>query len=70
MQSPYNTYLHYGLPPTPIASPGLAAWHAALHPDETRTLYFAARAHGSGSHVFSDNLYAHTAIIKKYIIKK
>ena len=49
--SPYNTYLHQGLPPTPIASPGLASLRAALHPAETGFLFYLVvdpqtRAHG------------------------
>jgi len=49
--SPYNTYLHKGLPPTPINSPGLASIEAALHPQETDYLYFVAD--NSGGHRFS-----------------
>ncbi|UCD64619.1 MAG: endolytic transglycosylase MltG [Candidatus Zixiibacteriota bacterium] len=49
--TPYNTYLHRGLPPTPINSPGLASIVAALQPEETEFLYFVAG--DSGRHVFS-----------------
>lgn len=49
--SPYNTYLNPGLPPTPIASPGLASFEAALAPAVTPYLYFVARY--DGTHVFS-----------------
>lgn len=49
--SPYNTYVHSGLPPGPICSPGAAAIHAALHPQDVPYLYFVAR--GDGSHIFS-----------------
>lgn len=49
--SPYNTYLHAGLPPGPICSPGAAALHAALYPASVPYLYFVAR--GDGSHIFS-----------------
>jgi UPF0755 protein len=56
--SPYNTYLHAGLPPGPICSPGRACIDAALWPLEScRDLYFVAR--GDGSHVFSESLAAH-----------
>jgi len=49
--SAYNTYLHEGLPPTPICSPGMAAIQAALHPDSTDYLYFVAD--GNGRHIFN-----------------
>ena len=52
-ESPYNTYLHVGLPPSPIASPGLAALQAALAPDKHDELFFFAKSDGSGEHVFS-----------------
>ena len=60
--SPYNTYLYPGLPPGPIASPGLASLRAALYPADTEYLYFLAK--GDGSHVFSktyDEFLAHKA---------
>ena len=49
--SPYNTYMKYGLPPTPINSPGLPAIRAAVRPDTTKYLFFVAD--GSGGHRFS-----------------
>lgn len=51
VDSPYNTYRHYGLPPGPISSPGRASILAALHPAEVDYLYFVAR--GDGTHHFS-----------------
>ncbi|HET8897937.1 MAG TPA: endolytic transglycosylase MltG, partial [Rhodanobacteraceae bacterium] len=54
--TPYNTYLRAGLPPTPIAMPGKAAILAALHPQAGDDLYFVARGDGSGGHVFSASL--------------
>jgi hypothetical protein len=53
--SPYNTRLHHGLPPTPIANPGLASIHAAAHPAHVSYLYYVAAADGCGEHVFSSS---------------
>jgi UPF0755 protein len=53
--SPYNTYLHAGLPPTPISNPGLAALRAAADPDDVPYLYYVARNDGSGRHYFSSD---------------
>ena len=62
--TPYNTYTRSGLPPTPIALPGLAALNAALHPAHTDALYFVAR--GDGSSKFSSNLDEHNRAVNKY----
>lgn len=62
--TPYNTYVHTGLPPTPIAMPGTAAVHAALHPATTDALYFVSR--GNGTHVFSSSLEAHNRAVNRY----
>tara|TARA_Y100001970_G_scaffold54558_1_gene69210 strand:+ start:1087 stop:2121 length:1035 start_codon:yes stop_codon:yes gene_type:complete len=53
INSPYNTYLHRGLPPGPINSPGFESLKAALHPDVNDYLYFVAK--GDGYHTFSKN---------------
>jgi UPF0755 protein len=62
--SPYNTYTRAGLPPTPIATPGVAAIQAVLHPAKTKALYFVAR--GDGSHHFSRTLKEHNAAVIKF----
>jgi len=51
VNSPYNTYMHYGLPPSPICSPGLDAVRAVLSPSKTDALYFVAD--NTGGHTFS-----------------
>lgn len=53
IDSPYNTYKHAGLPPTPISNPGLAALHAAANPADEEYLYYVARNDGTGRHFFS-----------------
>ncbi|HRY14829.1 MAG: endolytic transglycosylase MltG [Candidatus Competibacteraceae bacterium] len=62
--TPYNTYIRKGLPPTPIALPGAAALRAAVNPADGDTLYFVAN--GEGGHVFSRTLNEHTQAIRRY----
>lgn len=62
--TPFNTYTRAGLPPTPIAMPGLASLRAAMHPEPTRALYFVAR--GDGTSEFSETLADHNRAVRKY----
>lgn len=64
--SPYNTYLHAGLPPTPIANPGLAALQAAAKPEATDFLFFVAKGDGSGDHAFAKTIEEQEANRVKY----
>jgi UPF0755 protein len=57
--SPYNTYINVGLPPGPIASPGIGSLKAVLNPESTELLYFVAKY--DGTHVFSKTLSEHVA---------
>jgi UPF0755 protein len=64
VDSPYNTYRSPGLPPGPIASPGRASLQAALHPADSRELYFVSR--NDGSHQFSETLAEHEHWVNLY----
>jgi UPF0755 protein len=82
--NPYNTYVHKGLPPTPISMPGKDAIEAVMHPDANNYLYFVARGDGA-THQFSRTLAEHnaavnasrayhpwffnTALVKQYLLK-
>ncbi len=59
--SPYNTYLNFGLPPGPIANPGIAAIQAAANPQPSDFLYFQADCNGSGYHRFAKTFEEHVA---------
>lgn len=68
--TPYNTYIHKGLPPTPIAFPGLASLEAATHPKQSEYYYYVARK--NGAHEFSPTLELHKAaveLIRKETVK-
>lgn len=62
--TPYNTYVHYGLPPGPISNPGRAAIEAVFNPAASEALYFVAD--GTGGHVFADTLEEHNENVKKW----
>ena len=65
--TPYNTYVRAGLPPTPIALPGRAAIDAVLHPAPGNALYFVAR--GDGTHQFSATLAEHDRAVQEYQLR-
>ncbi len=67
-QTPYNTYLHKGLPPGPIANPGRSAILATLYPENVDYLFFVAQ--GDGSHFFSKEYGAHTRAVNRYHANK
>jgi UPF0755 protein len=65
--TPYNTYLHAGLPPGPIANPGLPALRAAMNPAQSNYLYFvAAGANPQGKSLFSETLEEHARDVSGY----
>jgi UPF0755 protein len=64
LDSPYNTYIHPGLPPGPICNPGLASLKAVITAPPTDYYYFVAR--GDGTHVFARTLEEHQANVEKY----
>ena len=65
--TPYNTYTRAGLPPTPIAMPGVDALNAVANPADGTALYFVAIGDGSGRHLFADSLAEHQANVRKYL---
>ena len=64
IESPYNTYIHAGLPPGPISNPGKTSLLAALYPADTKYLYFVSD--GKGGHVFSRTISEHTRAVYRY----
>ncbi len=68
--TPYNTYTRKGLPPTPIAMPGVGAIEAVMQPENSSYLYFVARRDQSGSHVFSSSLDEHEAAVNEHQRKR
>ncbi len=65
IDSPYNTYLHDGLPPTPIANPGKASIDAAFAPRRSTYLYYVYK--GDGHHAFASTLHEHEANVERYL---
>lgn len=65
LESPYNTYLHGGLPPGPIATPGLASIQAALYPQETEYLFYVTKKDGSRKHLFAKTFAEHQKNIRE-----
>jgi UPF0755 protein len=68
--TPYNTYVHKGLTPTPIANPGAAAIRAAVNPQPGTALFFVARGDGTGTHDFSDTYAEHKRAVKRYLQRR
>lgn len=68
VDSPYNTYKYYGLPPMPICNPGKDSIMAAVHPEESKYLYFVAS--GNGGHNFATSLAEHNLNVKRWIKSK
>lgn len=66
--TPYNTYTRHGLPPTPIAMPGLAAMMSVVRPAPGKSLYFVSK--GDGSHYFSATLKEHQRAVRGYQLTK
>jgi UPF0755 protein len=67
VDSPYNTYLYAGIPPGPIAAPGLSSIHAVLDPEQHDYLYFVALPDGSGRHVFARDYAEHLENVRRYL---
>lgn len=74
IESPFNTYIHSGLPPAPIAVSGHTALEAAFRPAHIDALYFVVQDPAKGTHVFtenySDHLNARDVYLKQYVVKK
>lgn len=69
VKNEYNTYVNQGLPPTPIANPGLISLSAACNPEKTNYLYFRLVDPKIGKHAFSTNVVDHNKIGNAYLLK-
>ncbi len=70
IESPYNTYVHAGLPPTPISNPGMVALSAAVNPPKTSYYFFRLVDAQKGTHYFSSDFDEHTEMGKTLSTKK
>jgi UPF0755 protein len=66
VDSPYNTYLYPGIPPGPIASPGLGSIRAVLYPEEHNYIFFVATPDGTGAHIFAETWDEHVQNVRRY----
>ena len=69
-ENPYNTYVHVGLPPGPIASPGMRAIEATLDPAPVKYLYFVAVSADDRRHHFSTTVEEHNAAVTRYRLSR
>lgn len=67
MQDPYNTYVHGGLPPGPIANPGAAALFSVFHPAKSDYLFFVSR--NDGTHVFASHYSQHLENVRRFQVQ-
>jgi len=67
IDSPYNTYMYYGLPPTPVSNPTMSSILAAISPEETNYYYFCSKNDGTGTHVFAETLEEHEKNVYTYL---
>jgi UPF0755 protein len=65
VDSPYNTYRHFGLPPTPICNPGYESLYAAVYPADTEYMYFFTRG-TDGAHIFAKTYKEHLRLQKEF----
>ena len=66
VDSPYNTYIHAGIPPGPIASPGEDSFRAVLFPERHGFYFYVATPDGSGAHAFAETFAEHAENVRRY----